>query len=340
MPTVSVLMSVYNAAHYLREAVESILRQTFTNLEVIIIDDGSTDASGAILDACARRDPRIHLIRRPNKGLTRSLNEGLALARGTFVARMDADDVALPERIERQVGYLQNHPECVAVGSRMLMLDPDGEPVGPFETPVEHEAIDQYNLTWGGGGIPHPTAMIRRDALDRIGGYREEFPVAQDGDLFLRLAEVGRLANLPEILLQYRLHLSSISTQLRAKQIHFGRLSIREACQRRGIPIPDHGVLYREGEDSPVDQQRQWACSALAAGYHRTARKHAWSVVQQAYWVEQNWWLLGAALFPPKTILKQGGCLSAWGRTLGRWAVVASGTLFARVARYHVFTMY
>src|SRR3954468_5693657 len=120
-PTVSVLLAVYNARRYLRQAIDSILAQTFTDFEFIIIDDGSTDDTLAILREYEKRDGRIRLISRPNKGLTTTLNEGLALARGEFLARMDGDDVALPTRFEKQVTYLRDHPECVLVGSRVLL---------------------------------------------------------------------------------------------------------------------------------------------------------------------------------------------------------------------------
>src|SRR4051812_26679567 len=124
-PTVSVLMAVYNGEQYLREAVNSILSQTFKDFEFIIIDDGSTDRSPELLASYARADSRVKLISRPNKGLTKSLNEGLHAARGEFVARMDGDDISLPERFERQVSYLREHPEVVLVGSRVEFIDPD-----------------------------------------------------------------------------------------------------------------------------------------------------------------------------------------------------------------------
>src|SRR5688572_25740567 len=116
-PTVSVVMTVYNTERYVREAVESILGQTFRDFEFIIIDDGSTDSAPAILREYADRDPRIRLVSRPNTGIVRAANEGIALARGNYLARMDSDDVALPHRFEKQVRYLNEHPACVLVGA-------------------------------------------------------------------------------------------------------------------------------------------------------------------------------------------------------------------------------
>jgi glycosyltransferase involved in cell wall biosynthesis len=122
-PAISVLMPVYNTERYVAEAVESILAQTFRNFEFLIIDDGSTDRSLSILKRYAERDPRIYLVSRPNTGYVIALNEMLAMARGEFIARIDADDIALPERFEVQVAYLREHPEVVCLGSKVQFID-------------------------------------------------------------------------------------------------------------------------------------------------------------------------------------------------------------------------
>src|SRR5213082_3006291 len=129
-PVVSVLMPVYNAQRYLPAAVESILGQTFRDFEFIIIDDGSTDRSGEILRKFAAEDPRIKLISRPNTGYVVALNEALSCASGEFVARMDADDISLPTRFERQVAYLREHTDCVLVGTNVITMDSDGAMIG------------------------------------------------------------------------------------------------------------------------------------------------------------------------------------------------------------------
>ena len=145
-PLISVCMAVYNAERYVAEAVESILNQTFGDFEFLILDDGSTDGSLDILRRYAERDPRIRLTSRPNQGLVASLNELVDQARGEFIARMDADDVSLPERFQREVDYLRDHPECVLVGSRVRLIDPDGDPLCDWCTMQEHEAIDAFYL--------------------------------------------------------------------------------------------------------------------------------------------------------------------------------------------------
>ena len=123
-PTVSVVMTVYNTERYVGEAVGSVLGQTFGDFEFVIVDDGSTDRSTTILKDFAARDPRIRLVSRPNTGIVAAANEGIGLARGRYLARMDSDDVCLPRRFETQVNYLEQHPECVLVGSRVTVVDP------------------------------------------------------------------------------------------------------------------------------------------------------------------------------------------------------------------------
>ena len=195
---ISVVMSVYNGAEFLAEAVESILEQTFTNFEFIIINDGSSDRSAEILADFVKKDGRIRLINQDNTGLTKSLNTGLNYAQGQYIARMDADDIALPDRFAQQADYLDAHPECVAVGSKVLFVDPFGLPLWKSKHELPHGEIDAQLLTGNGSAISHPAVMIRSDALKAVGGYREHLDTAQDLDLFLRLAEYGQVANLDQ----------------------------------------------------------------------------------------------------------------------------------------------
>src|SRR4051812_18975953 len=158
-------MPVYNALPHLREAVEGILAQTFGDFEFVVIDDGSTDGSTQVLRAYAAADPRIVLVSRPNTGYAIALNEALALATGEFVARMDADDVSLPQRLARQVEYLRAHPECVAVGTGVRFIAAGGTPIARgFRRPRTHEEIDAFHLQRMSSALPHPTVMMRRAA--------------------------------------------------------------------------------------------------------------------------------------------------------------------------------
>jgi glycosyltransferase involved in cell wall biosynthesis len=233
-PTVSVLMPVHNAEPYLARAVDSILGQTFAEFEFLIIDDGSTDRSRATLERYAAREPRIHLVSRPNTGYTIALNELLGLARGEFVARMDADDVALPHRLAHQVAFLRQHPDVVCVGSAVHFIDAAGRLLRAGHPGMEHEEILKRALA-GDCALNHPSVLMRRAALVSVGGYRPEFEPAEDLDLWLRLGEVGRLATLSEVLMQYRQHARSFSEQYQRRQLERSAAAVRDARRRRGL---------------------------------------------------------------------------------------------------------
>ena len=210
-PTVSVVMSVYNGERYLREAVESILNQTFTDLEFIIIDDGSTDGTVAILTRYQGVDDRIRIYHQKNQGLTASLNRGCRLTRGEYIARMDADDISLSARFAKQVRYLDAHPEIGVLGTWIEYIDENGAPRGNWRMPTAPGVIG-WSLTFD-TCLAHPSVMMRRDVIERIGFYRPEILQAQDYDLWSRAAFVTRIANVPEILLQRRCWEQSISSR-------------------------------------------------------------------------------------------------------------------------------
>lgn len=233
-PIVSVLMPVYNAERYVAQAVESILVQTFVDFEFIIIDDGSTDSSLNILEAYAANDKRIHLTSRQNKGLVLTLNEMLVQAKGEFLARMDADDIALPERFAHQVEFLQKKSDVVCVGGAHELIDEKGRLLTCLELPENNDQIQQLALA-GHCSICHPCAMIRRASLIKVGSYDEAMLPAEDLDLWLKLGEIGKLANLKYTVLKYRLHMNSISEQNRIQQRSKAREVCQQAWQRRGI---------------------------------------------------------------------------------------------------------
>lgn len=293
MPIVSVHMPVFNAQRYLAEAVESVLGQTFPHFEFIIIDDGSTDGSGAILEHYAARDSRIRLTRRENRGITRTRNEALQQARGEFFAVMDADDISLPQRFARQVAYFTEHPECVALGTRVLLIDADGAPMREMSELTAHADIDREHLAGAGGAITHPSAMMRRAALVEIGGYRDAFQTAEDLDVFLRLAERGEMANLPDVLLHYRQHVQSTCHTRRQRVVEDNRAVVAEARQRRRLAPETNGHSTLPADDSAAAHHRKWAWWALAAGHHGTARKHAWNALRLAPLSGASWraWL-------------------------------------------------
>lgn len=198
-PVVSVVMSIYNGERFLREAVESILSQSFTNFEFIIVDDGSTDHTWQVLTGYAARDARIVLARNEgNIGLTRSLNRGLALARGEYIARQDADDFSLPERLSSQIKFLEEHPEVGAVGSAVRLLDQRGRVVFDAYSPTDHETLCAYLLL--DNCLCHTTLVVRSNLLKKLGGYDPELPYAQDYDLWWRLSRISLIRALPVVL--------------------------------------------------------------------------------------------------------------------------------------------
>lgn len=273
-PEVTVLMSVYNAERYLTEAIESILKQTFTDFEFIIIDDGSSDRSLQILQQYARQDSRIQLVSRENRGLVSSLNEGLALAKAPFIARMDADDISYPDRLSKQVAFLKEHPDYAAIGCRVRLIDEDSDPLRLFSLATTHQEIDTAHLQGEGGAIAHAAATFRKDKLNVIGRFRSEFTHAEDLDLWLRLAEVGQLGNLPDVLYDYRQHLQSVGHKYRAEQINSANNTLKEAFERRGLLNANFKAI-----EPPLSDENQlvlkWGWWALGAGNIKTARKYA-----------------------------------------------------------------
>ena len=218
-PRVSVVMSVYNGARYLREAIDSILAQTFTDHEFIIVDDGSTDSTWEILTGYD--DPRIRLVRnKDNIGLVRSLNRGLELARGEYVARMDADDASHPTRFEKQIEYLEAHPDIGVLGTQMQQIDETGRSLAPFQPPLSHGMIAWKTLFEC--SIAHATVMMRRALLAEVGGYDPSFTHMEDAELWSRLIHVTRFANLPEPLYFRRWHANSICNRHADTQYRVG----------------------------------------------------------------------------------------------------------------------
>jgi glycosyltransferase involved in cell wall biosynthesis len=248
-PLISVLMPVFNAERYVAKAITSILEQTLGDFEFLIVNDGSTDRSLTILEKYAASDKRIRLISRPNTGYVVALNEILHLAQGEFIARMDADDIALPERFRRQIEFLRQHPEVVCVGGCHDLIDHKGRFLTHLVLPLHDRDIQREALA-GHGSICHPCAMIRRSALLQVGGYDETLLPAEDLDLWLKLGELGQLANLQDSILQYRLHLQSVSERTCTVQRQQARIACERAWQRRGIEgIFEASDPWRPGKD-------------------------------------------------------------------------------------------
>lgn len=202
MPKVSVLLPVYNGLPYLGEAIESVLTQTFADFELIIIDDGSTDGSASVLGDFT--DPRIHLYQQPNSGLPATLNRGIALARGEYIARQDQDDVSFPERFARQVAFLDGHRDVAMVGACAQIWEGAVCTARTLCHPAQDAEL-RFELLFDNPFI-HSSVMIRRTAFEQVGVYslEESRLPPEDYELWSRLMKVFQVANLPDILLAYR----------------------------------------------------------------------------------------------------------------------------------------
>lgn len=234
-PRVTIVMPVYDAEAYLKQALESILEQAFGDWELIAIDDGSRDGSRSILDHFAATDPRIKLLSNTtNLGIVETLNRGWREARGQYIARLDADDVALPNRLSRQVEFLDEHPAVALVGSAAIRIDSDGRHLSIAQVPTSNRGIKatlpRHNC------FNHPSVMLKRAALEAVGGYR--FDHVEDYDLWLRLSERFDLANLTEPLILYRIHAGQVSLRALEEQV-CRALAVRVAARRRRAGRPD-----------------------------------------------------------------------------------------------------
>ncbi len=202
-PRISVVMSVYNDAPFLAAAITSILTQSVADFEFLIVDDGSSDGSAKIIDDYAQADHRIRVLRQENRGLIASLNRAIAEACGELIARMDGDDISLPERFAQQLAFIDAHPDCGVLGTNFHSIDAAGrlvEVAAPH--PLDHAGIS--DALRRDSPICHPSVMMQRAALLSVGGYRPAYRFGEDYDLWLRLSTRTRLANLPDRLLHYR----------------------------------------------------------------------------------------------------------------------------------------
>jgi glycosyltransferase involved in cell wall biosynthesis len=203
-PRISVVMVTWNVDRFLAEAIQSVLDQTFTDFEFIIVDFGSTDKSKDIAQSYATRDTRIKLHQIPNCGLAAARNASCFLAQGRYIAIMDADDVSLPNRLRWEIDFMEAHPEVGVLGGATEWIDATGKPMRIERFPTEDHMVRAALA--GGCAFCQPTVLIRKDAFELVGGYREAFVFAEDCDLWLRMAEHSQLANLGQVVLRYRSH--------------------------------------------------------------------------------------------------------------------------------------
>lgn len=225
------MIPVYNALPYLADAIGSVLSQTLREIEVLVYDDASTDGSGEYLDSL--RDPRLRIFHCEKQGYAPLLNRGLHEARAPFIARMDADDVCCPNRLEVQYQILRDHPEVIVCGCQLESIDQKGQRIDLIRFERNNAAIKFHMLFRN--HISHPGAMFRAAPIIKVGGYRAEKVPAEDYDLWSRVAPLGRFHNAGDVLLRYRLHEASISAVRLDEQRRHADEVRAEHLQRQGF---------------------------------------------------------------------------------------------------------
>ena len=279
MVTISVVMPTYNTnVSVLREAVDSILAQTFRDFEFLIIDDGSTNESVAYLNTLA--DPRIRIIRNEtNIGVTKSLNIGFREARGKYIARMDSDDISFPERFEKQLAFMESHPDVIVCGSRVKNFTDKLLANQRVRVKKEIEDMESYRvrMLFSNPGPNHPTAFFNREMLIRYNiYYDEELVYAQDYGMWLTVSQYGRVCKLPEVLLYYRVHTDQISKTHRERQIQCDKMTQRKLLTQLLGNVSEKELdlhyfystgYYREAPLTP--QCIQWYNRLIAANEQR-----------------------------------------------------------------------
>ena len=304
---VSILMPVYNGADYLRPAVDSLLKQTFAGFELIIVNDGSTDNTQEVIDSYD--DARIVCLQQENQGVARSLNNGLKIARGKYVRRHDADDVSLPDALEKQVNFLEAHPDYVMVSNQQAFMTYNGKIARKFRMPhnryfegkpwkdVTFDDFDPAQAT----PVVHGTACYKRKEVLDVGAYRPEFIVGEDNDLWIRLLEKSKIAVLNECNYFVRIHPGSATQRHATKIKHFRKLIVEYSQQRRQTgtdPImrgeqvmpPPADVAAKE---TPVDKDQNTAKAPKPpkGRYFREDLRYMYSLVVNAR-DRKLWWKL------------------------------------------------
>ena len=277
-PRVSVVMAVCNGERFVREAIESLRSQTLEAFELIVVDDGSTDATPRIVEALAADDDRIRLDIRQHAGYPAALNVGWQLGKGDYVGVLDADDLAEPGRLERQVGFLEGHPEVSVVGGALLLVTADGRPfyiaAYPVAPPDAHEALSRRSP------LGHTCVLMRRTVLESVGGYRSTFPLAEDYDLWLRISERHALANVPDIVGRYRIHGGNGSiVGIRQQAASMAAARASAAGQKSQRREPEETELA----ESELELALWWAqISAYAGTGWQRVERDAWWLAREA----------------------------------------------------------
>lgn len=293
LPPVTVLLPVRDGLPHLRDAVASVLAQTHRDLELLVLDDGSTDGTGAWLDGL--RDSRVRVLHREGRGLVAALNDGLGEARHELVARMDADDLSAPDRLERQCAHLLAHPHVAAAGSCFHVIDEEGAVVGEAHT-AAHTAYLR-RLMYARNDFAHGSMMLRRSAVLAVGGYRDVGP-CEDYDLWVRLLSGYDLANLPDLLYSYRLSETGVSALAAGRQVASLHAVRHRLHGELPLPRPRPLDLAREGV---AHVRSHPACRRTARTYAHDHAVLAGVLAREGRWAAAAATAAGLALFVLRT---------------------------------------
>lgn len=307
VPRVSVVMSTYNDHDSVGEAIESIRCQTFQNWEFIVINDGSTDGTQKVLEHYAAVDFRIRLIHQENTGLTAALIKGCSESKADLIARQDADDKSMPERLEQQLAILESDPSVGFVSCFADYVGPSGEFLTRVTRPIDSGEATRKLLEERVGPPAHGTIMFRSSIYEQVGGYRPEFYYGQDADLWLRMGEVSKISYVPKVLYCFQFHASSITGSRRSTQKQFGVFGQR--CRQARLSGESEVPILREAKElssrlvmsrsatQSVDRSDQVSMSYLIGSQllrNRNGRgcAYLWEVIRCCPWHFKAWVLL------------------------------------------------
>ena len=317
-PRVSAVMSAHNDAQHVEAAVRSILGQAFRSLELIVIDDGSTDATPEVLDRLAREDGRLRVVHQDNTGLTRALIRGCELARGEFIARQDSDDWSHPLRIAEQVALLDSDPGIGFVSCAVRYVGPGDEPLCVVSRSTDSTQATEGLLQRRQGPPAHGSVMFRRSVYTQTGGYRAPFHFAQDSDLWLRMAEITRIGYLADVRYHHRKDARSTSGAARAAQKRFGELG--HLCRQARLADQPEAPFLAEAEalaqqvkagiaQTPAGRRRALADAnyligaMLVANYDARARGYLSQAIHLCPWRVKPWLRLGHSLLTGRSAI-------------------------------------
>jgi len=325
-PLVSIVLACFNSEKTIAAAIQSLQRQTLEAWELIIIDDGSTDSTPIILRQFEEQDLRIRVLSQQNTGLTLALMRGCAAARSGIIARQDADDLSLPERLEQQYHTLMKHPEVGLVSCFADYIGPENEYLSTVTRTADIEEATMKLLNEKLGPPAHGTVMFRKSVYDAVGGYRPQFYYAQDSDLWLRMAEVSRIAYVQQSGYQFRWHMGSITGSGSSLQSEFGRLGqlCRKARKEGQSELPwleeaenlRASIVHRRQHASPDDpsslkknnqlSMTYLIASQLVANKDDRARPYLWQVLRHQPWHWKAWVRMGQSLLSSEKRVASG----------------------------------